>query len=286
MAIKKSALGRGLDALISTDFTKTEGSSSINEVPLKQIYANPDQPRREFDEERLQELADSIREIGIIQPITLRKIKDKEYQIIAGERRFRAAGIAELETIPAYIRTADDENVIEMALIENIQREDLNAMEVALACQHLLEVYSMTQEQLSTRIGKKRATVSNYIRLLRLPAEIQVALKDKLIDMGHARALLAIEDPIKQLALFHELRKHGYSVRRVEERVKQINEELDATTKRVSTSRKSIDVKLTNILGASVCVKCNNKGKGNITIPFKNQTELNRIIELIETIKK
>lgn len=286
MAIKKSALGRGLDALISTDFTKTEGSSSINEVPLKQIYANPDQPRREFDEERLQELADSIREIGIIQPITLRKIKDKEYQIIAGERRFRAAGIAKLETIPAYIRTADDENVMEMALIENIQREDLNAMEVALACQHLLEVYSMTQEQLSTRIGKKRATVSNYIRLLRLPAEIQVALKDKLIDMGHARALLAIEDPIKQLALFHELRKHGYSVRKVEERVKQINEELDATTKRVSTSRKSIDVKLTNILGASVCVKCNNKGKGNITIPFKNQTELNRIIELIETIKK
>lgn len=286
MAIKKSALGRGLDALISTDFTKTEGSSSINEVPLKQIYANPDQPRREFDEERLQELADSIREIGIIQPITLRKIKDKEYQIIAGERRFRAAGIAELETIPAYIRTADDENVMEMALIENIQREDLNAMEVALACQHLLEVYSMTQEQLSTRIGKKRATVSNYIRLLRLPAEIQVALKDKLIDMGHARALLAIEDPIKQLALFHELRKHGYSVRKVEERVKQINEELDAKTKRVSTSRKSIDVKLTNILGASVCVKCNDKGKGNITIPFKNQTELNRIIELIETIKK
>lgn len=286
MAIKKSALGRGLDALISTDFTKTEGSSSINEVPLKQIYANPDQPRREFDEERLQELADSIREIGIIQPITLRKIKDKEYQIIAGERRFRAAGIAELETIPAYIRTADDENVMEMALIENIQREDLNAMEVALACQHLLEVYSMTQEQLSTRIGKKRATVSNYIRLLRLPAEIQVALKDKLIDMGHARALLAIEDPIKQLALFHELRKYGYSVRKVEERVKQINEELDATTKRVSTSRKSIDVKLTNILGASVCVKCNDKGKGNITIPFKNQTELNRIIELIETIKK
>ena len=175
---------------------------------------------------------------------------------------------------------------MEMALIENIQREDLNAMEVALACQHLLEVYSMTQEQLSTRIGKKRATVSNYIRLLRLPAEIQVALKDKLIDMGHARALLAIEDPIKQLALFHELRKHGYSVRKVEERVKQINEELDATTKRVSTSRKSIDVKLTNILGASVCVKCNDKGKGNITIPFKNQTELNRIIELIETIKK
>ena len=285
MAIKKSALGRGLDALISTDYTKTEGSSSINEVPLKQIYANPDQPRREFDEERLQELADSIREIGIIQPITLRKIKENEYQIIAGERRYRAATIANLETIPAYIRTADDENVMEMALIENIQREDLNAMEVALACQNLLEVYSMTQEQLSTRIGKKRATVANYIRLLRLPAEIQVALKDKLIDMGHARALLAIDDPIKQLALFHELRKYGYSVRKVEERVKQINEATD-NTKKATTSRKSIDVKLTDILGTSVCVKCNDKGKGNITIPFKNQSELNRIIELIETIKK
>ncbi|MBQ5573748.1 MAG: ParB/RepB/Spo0J family partition protein [Bacteroidaceae bacterium] len=286
MAIKKSALGRGLDALISTDYTKTEGSSSINEVPLKQIYANPDQPRREFDEERLQELADSIREIGIIQPITLRKIKENEYQIIAGERRFRAATIANLETIPAYIRTADDENVMEMALIENIQREDLNAMEVALACQNLLEVYSMTQEQLSTRIGKKRATVANYIRLLRLPAEIQVALKDKLIDMGHARALLAIDDPIKQLALFHELRKFGYSVRKVEERVKQINEATDTIAKKATTSRKSIDVKLTDILGTSVCVKCNDKGKGNITIPFKNQSELNRIIELIETIKK
>lgn len=285
MAIKKSALGRGLDALISTDFTKTEGSSSINEVPLKQIYANPDQPRREFDEERLQELADSIREIGIIQPITLRKIKDKEYQIIAGERRYRAATIAKLETIPAYIRTADDENVMEMALIENIQREDLNAMEVALACQNLLEMYNMTQEQLSTRIGKKRATVSNYIRLLRLPAEIQVALKDKLIDMGHARALLAIEDPIKQLALFHEIRKFGYSVRKVEERVKQINGEIETSGKKSST-RKSIDIKLTDILGTSVCVKCNDKGKGNITIPFKNQSELSRIIELIETIKK
>lgn len=285
MAIKKSALGRGLDALISTDFAKTEGSSSISEVPLKQISANPDQPRREFDEERLQELADSIRQIGIIQPITLRKIKEKEYQIIAGERRYRAATIAQLETIPAYIRTADDENVMEMALIENVQREDLNAMEIALACQNLMELYGMTQEKLSTRIGKKRATISNYVRLLRLPAEIQVALKDKQIDMGHARALLAIEDPIKQLDLFHELKKHGYSVRKVEERVNQINGESATTAKRAS-ARKSIDLKLTDIIGTSVCVKCNDKGKGNITIPFRNQAEMNRIIELIETIKK
>ena len=201
---KKSALGRGLDALISTDFVKTQGSSSINEVPLDQIHANPDQPRRDFDPESLAELADSLREIGIIQPITLRKIKDGDYQIIAGERRFRAAGIAGLKTIPAYIRTADDENVMAMALIENIQREDLNSMEVALACQNLLEVYKMTQEQLSSRIGKNRATIANYIRLLKLPAEIQVALKNRQIDMGHARALLAIDDPVKQLRLFHE----------------------------------------------------------------------------------
>ena len=156
------ALGRGLDALISTDFVKTQGSSSINEVPLNQIHANPDQPRRDFDQESLEELAESLREIGIIQPITLRKMAEGDYQIIAGERRFRAAGIAGLKTIPAYIRTADDENVMAMALIENIQREDLNSMEVALACQNLLEVYNMTQEQLSSRIGKKRATIANY----------------------------------------------------------------------------------------------------------------------------
>ena len=161
---KKSALGRGLDALISTDLVQTQGSSSINEVPIDQIHANPDQPRRDFDPESLQELSDSIRQIGIIQPITLRKVKEGDYQIIAGERRFRAATMAGLKSIPAYIRTANDENVMAMALIENIQREDLNSMEVALACQNLLEVYDMTQEQLSSRIGKKRATIANYIR--------------------------------------------------------------------------------------------------------------------------
>lgn len=181
---KKSALGRGLDALISTELVQTQGSSSISEVPMSQIHANPDQPRRDFDPERLQELSESIHEIGIIQPITLRKISEGNYQIIAGERRFRAASMAGLESIPAYVRTADDENVMEMALIENIQREDLNSMEVALACQNLLEVYSMTQDQLSARIGKNRATIANYIRLLKLPAEIQVALKNKQIDMG------------------------------------------------------------------------------------------------------
>lgn len=288
MTPKKPALGRGLDALISTDMVRTEGSSSINEVPLSQIHANPDQPRRDFDEESLKELSDSIREIGIIQPITLRKIKDRDYQIIAGERRFRAAQLAGQKTIPAYVRTADDENVMEMALIENIQREDLNAMEVALACQNLLEVYNMTQERLSTRIGKKRATIANYIRLLKLPAEIQVALKNKRIDMGHARALLAINDPMKQLYLFHELNEKGYSVRMVEERAKQLNEGIiiskQKKNKDISSQYSSLSKKLSDFFGSSVKLKCYEDGKGNINISFKNEEELKRIMHLFDSI--
>lgn len=288
MTPKKPALGRGLDALISTDMVRTEGSSSINEVPLSQIHANPDQPRRDFDEESLKELSDSIREIGIIQPITLRKIKDRDYQIIAGERRFRAAQLAGQKTIPAYVRTADDENVMEMALIENIQREDLNAMEVALACQNLLEVYNMTQERLSTRIGKKRATIANYIRLLKLPAEIQVALKNKRIDMGHARALLAINDPMKQLYLFHELNEKGYSVRMVEERAKQLNEGIiiskQKKNKDISNQYSSLSKKLSDFFGSSVKLKCYEDGKGSINISFKNEEELKRIMHLFDSI--
>ena len=182
---RRNALGRGLDALLSMEEVKTEGSSSINEIELSQISVNPNQPRREFDETALEELADSIREIGIIQPITLRKVSDDEYQIIAGERRYRASQKAGLDTIPAYIRTADDENVMEMALIENIQREDLNSVEIALAYQHLIEQYDLTQERLSERVGKKRTTIANYLRLLKLPAPIQMALQNKQIDMGH-----------------------------------------------------------------------------------------------------
>ena len=284
---KKSALGRGLDALISTEFVKTQGSSSINEVPIDQIHANPDQPRRDFDPESLQELSDSIREIGIIQPITLRKIKEGDYQIIAGERRFRAASMAGLESIPAYIRTADDENVMAMALIENIQREDLNSMEVALACQNLLEVYDMTQEQLSARIGKKRATIANYIRLLKLPAEIQVALKNKQIDMGHARALLAIDDPMKQLQLFHELTKYGYSVRMVEMKARQMNAGSQAADKKESHKTLSpIARQLSKVLNAPVNLKTNTSGKGSISISFKNEDDLARIMQLFDRLKK
>ena len=284
---KKSALGRGLDALISTDFVKTQGSSSINEVPLDQIHANPDQPRRDFDQESLEELAESLREIGIIQPITLRKMAEGDYQIIAGERRFRAAGIAGLKTIPAYIRTADDENVMAMALIENIQREDLNSMEVALACQNLLEVYNMTQEQLSSRIGKKRATIANYIRLLKLPAEIQVALKNKQIDMGHARALLAIDDPMKQLQLFHELTKYGYSVRMVEEKARNMNEgKTSAAKRKTDDSLAPLAGKLSKFLGAPVKLKTTASGKGSISISFKNENDLARLMQLFDKLKK
>ena len=286
---KKSALGRGLDALISTDLVRTSGSSSISEVPLEQIYPNQDQPRKEFDPESLEELADSIREVGIIQPVTLRKKSDKEYQIIAGERRFRAAAMAGLKTIPAYIRTASDENLMEMALIENIQREDLNSIEVALACQHLIEVYNMTQEQLSARIGKKRATIANYIRLLKLPAEIQVALKNREIDMGHARALLAIDDPVKQLHLFHELKQHGYSVRMVEKKVKQINDDTKTAKtdkKKISDSLAPLEKQLSSYFDSNVKLKYNTNGKGSINIPFKNESDLTRIIKLFDGIRK
>ena len=282
---KKSALGRGLDALISTDFVKTQGSSSINEVPLDQIHANPDQPRRDFDQESLEELAESIREIGIIQPITLRKIGEGDYQIIAGERRFRATGIAGLKTIPAYIRTADDENVMAMALIENIQREDLNSMEVALACQNLLEVYNMIQEQLSSRIGKKRTTIANYIRLLKLPAEIQVALKNKQIDMGHARALLAIDDPMKQLQLFHELTKYGYSVRMVEDKARLMNEKRPKAKKPDDTLA-PLGRQLSKFLGAPVKLKTTVKGSGSINISFKDENDLTRLMQLFDKLKK
>ncbi len=284
---KKSALGRGLDALISTDLVKTQGSSSINEIPVDQIHANPDQPRRDFDPDSLQELSDSIRQIGIIQPITLRKIKEGDYQIIAGERRFRATVMAGLKTIPAYIRTADDENVMAMALIENIQREDLNSMEVALACQNLLEVYDMTQEQLSSRIGKKRATIANYIRLLKLPAEIQVALKNKQIDMGHARALLAIDDPMKQLQLFHELTKYGYSVRMVEDKARQMNDAKPTTRKKAADdSLAPLAGQLSKFLGAPVKLKTSASGKGSISISFKNEDDLARIMQMFDKLKK
>ena len=224
MAVHKkfNALGRGLDALISTDAVRTQGSSTINEIAIDQIEANPNQPRREFDDEALHELAVSIREIGIIQPITLRQITENKFQIIAGERRWRASQLAGLKAIPAYIRTIKDENVMEMALVENIQREDLNAVEIALAYEHLLEGSGMTQEKVSERVGKSRTAITNYLRLLKLPAQVQMALQKKEIDMGHARALLAIDDKDEQYNLANRIFDEKLSVRDTEKLVKEI----------------------------------------------------------------
>lgn len=292
---KKFALGRGLDALISHEEVKTSGSSSINEIELSKISVNPNQPRREFDPIALQELADSIAEIGIIQPITLRQISEDSYQIIAGERRYRASILAGLKTIPAYIRTADDENVMEMALIENIQREDLNSLEIALAYQHLIEQYELTQERLSERIGKKRTTIANYLRLLKLPAPIQMALKNKEIDMGHARALLTLDDPKTQIRIFNEIVSQGYSVRKVEEIVKAL-----ASGESVKSGRKTITPKgtqlseeysmlqnhLCSFFGTKVQLSCSNKGKGKISIPFNSEADLERIMEILDSLKK
>lgn len=292
---KKFTLGRGLDALISTETeVKTSGSSSINEIELSKISVNPNQPRRDFDPIALQELADSISEIGIIQPITLRKTDEDSYQIIAGERRYRASIQAGLRTIPAYIRTADDENVMEMALIENIQREDLNSLEIALAYQHLLEQYELTQERLSERVGKKRTTVANYLRLLKLPATIQMALKNKEIDMGHARALLALDDPKTQIRIFNEILEHDYSVRKVEDMVKAltVGESVESGGKKIAPKGAKLSEEYTmlqnhlcNFFGSKVQLSCSAKGKGKISIPFSSESDLERIMEILDTLK-
>ncbi len=290
---KFPALGRGLDALISTEEeVHTSGSSSISEVPVFKIKANPNQPRREFSPEALQELADSIRQIGIIQPITLRLMEDGSYQIIAGERRWRASQMAGLTTIPAYIRTADDENMMQMALVENIQREDLNAIEIALAYQSLIEQYNLTQDKLSEKVGKKRATVANCLRLLKLPAQVQMALKNKEIDQGHARALLGLDKPSLQVKLFNEIRERGYSVRQVEEMVKALNngETLksgrhtlrDKGAKRLPEEYNELRARLSGVFGTKVQMTCSQQGKGKISIPFESEEQLERIIAAID----
>ena len=295
MAVHKkyNALGRGLDALISTEGVRPQGSSTINEIPLAQIEANPNQPRREFDPEALQELATSIREIGIIQPITLRQIDDNRFQIIAGERRWRASQIAGLTAIPAYIRTISDESIMEMALVENIQREDLNAIERALAYQHLLENDGMTQEKVSERVGKSRAAIANYLRLLRLPAQIQLSLQKKEIDMGHARALLSLDSPSLQIKLYKEIMKNNYSVRKVEEMVNLLRngEDVSSGSKKIvakQTLPEEFNVlkdRLSSFLNTKVQFSCNPKGKGKISIPFNNEEDLERILTLFDQLK-
>ncbi|CEA14904.1 nucleoid occlusion protein [Fermentimonas caenicola] len=299
---KKNALGRGLDALITFNEGDTQGSSSISEVELHKIAPNPDQPRRSFDEEALQELAASIKSIGLVQPITLREIDEDSYEIIAGERRYRASLMAGLTSIPAYIKTADDDETMEMALIENIQREDLNSIEIALAYQKLINTLSLTQEQLSERVGKKRATVANYLRLLKLPAEVQMGVKDKKIDMGHARALVTMNDPVAQLSLYNVILQEGLSVRNVETIVreysegKQIEDIINPEGKSAKSENKKTKQKLpddfeilkkhlSSYFETDVQFSYNKNGKGKITIPFNSSDELERIIVMFDKMK-
>ena len=304
MKSNKTGLGRGLDALISIDDTSSslssgDAPSSINEVDIDLIHANPAQPRQNFDEDALDELAESIRNIGIIQPITLRQEEDGTYMIIAGERRFRAAQRAGLMSVPAYIRTVGDDTVMEMALIENIQREDLNAIEVALAYQQLQSRYGITQEEVSQRVGKSRATVTNFMRLLRLPAEIQLAIKDRRLSMGHARALLSLEDPEQQVALFHMIEAQDLSVRKVESLVRDFIEGriLDFRTEGQAGAARhaagqqpqnelfgTLSQHLSEMFSTKVKMSCNAKGQGKITIPFKSDDELQNIITMLDKL--
>lgn len=293
MAPKRSALGRGLGSLISMDDVPATGSSAINDVDIDLISPNPEQPRTTFDEEALGELAASIRELGIIQPLSLRKTGPSSYQIIAGERRYRAARMAGLTSVPAYIRTANEAELTEMALIENIQREDLNAIEIALTFRKLIDQYSLTQERLSERIGKKRATIANFLRLLRLPAEVQLGLRDKRVDMGHARALLAVEDPTMQLKLYNRIVKEGLSVRKVEEIVKSLKEDPAAQSEKpaprdngLARDFEILKQHLSDKFQAPVQFACDRTGKGKITFSFKNETELERLITIFDEIKQ
>lgn len=291
---KVSALGRGLDALISTETVSAQGSSTINEVPIDQIEANPDQPRREFDSVALEELANSIKQLGLVQPITVRQLDEHKFQIIAGERRWRASQLASLTAIPAYIRTIKDENVMELALVENIQREDLNAIEIALAYEHLQEKSGLTQEKVAARVGKSRVAVTNYLRLLKLPAQVQMALQKKEIDMGHARALLSLNSPSQQIKLFHEIQKNAFSVRKVEELCQQLNNGEDIQTAKKKIAAKSklpeefnlLKKRLSDFFNTKVQMTYGAKGKGKISIPFASEEELLHIMEVMDGLKQ
>jgi ParB family chromosome partitioning protein len=293
MMAKKNALGRGLGALMTdaNEIGTSKSSASIIEVDIADIEANPWQPRTTFDEEKLSELAQSIKEIGIIQPLTLRKLKHGKYQIISGERRFRASKLAGLSSVLAYVRTADDDTMLEMALVENIQREDLDPVEIAISYQRLIDECNLTQESMSERVGKKRSTISNYLRLLRLPAEIQLGLRNKEITMGHARALIGVEDPEIQKALYEKIIKEDYSVRRIEKEVKELNagekEVKKAPVEKKSLSEDYVMLKqqLSDMFQTNIKFDRNDKGKGKIIIPFGSDDELEKIINILDKAK-
>ncbi|MEM9339978.1 MAG: ParB/RepB/Spo0J family partition protein [Bacteroidota bacterium] len=288
---KRTGLGRGLGALLEDSEeekkVKKEVSPSngtINEISIDQIETNPWQPRTEFDEEALNELADSIKVQGIIQPITVRSLSSSEYQLISGERRLQASRRAGLKTIPAYVRTADDQQMLEMALIENIQRENLNSIEVALSYQRLLTECKLKQEELGDRVGKNRTTVNNYLRLLKLPPDIQAALRDGKISMGHARALITIEDVDLQLDIFKQILLNDLSVRKVEALVRTTGkkETKNADTSTLDPEIKNLQTKLSSHFGSKISVKANEQNKGEIKIPFQSTEDLNRILEILD----
>ena len=289
MMAKRNALGRGLGALITDADQMRDTAPVSNEIAITEIEANPFQPRIHFDEEALQELAASIKELGIIQPITLRKTAGGKYQIIAGERRFRAAKLAGLDKVPAFVREAGDEAMLEMALVENIQREDLDAIEVALSYQRLIDECQLTQETLSERVGKKRSTVSNYLRLLRLPAVIQKAIREQEISMGHARALVNIPEPETQIMIYRQIVKYDFSVRKTEEIVRKISsEDGEGTVSRKPSGNSDIYSELKTHLSkyfqTSVGFKIDDKNKGKIIIPFNDSKELERIIGIFDKL--
>lgn len=287
---KKNALGRGLGALIEEPESNDQllEGSAVTEIQVRKIEANPWQPRTKFDEEALEELADSIKQVGIIQPVTVRLTDDGTYQLITGERRYRAARKLGLKTIPAFVRFAEDTNMLEMALIENIQREDLDAIEVSISYQRLIDECNLTQESLSDRVGKKRSTVSNYLRLLKLPAEIQLGIREKKISMGHARALINLEDPAIQLDVYHKTISSFLSVRNVEELVRKIQnppeKKENDDPKPSKKVYEELRVHLAKQFGADVDFKRSNKGSGKIVISFKSDEDLERIIAILDKL--
>lgn len=291
MNSKKKVLGRGLSAILEspeTDITTKDISGdfvagAIASIPIEQVETNPFQPRVDFEPEALNDLADSIREQGIIQPLTVRKMGYDRYQLISGERRLRASQLAGLSEVPCYIRIANDQQVLEMALVENIQREDLNSLEVALSYQRLIEECELTQEELSQRVGKNRTTISNYMRLLKLPAEVQVSIRDGKITMGHARALINVDEEEVQIEILHQIIENDLSVREVEERVRNYNKAVPqhkAPVKHVIPEEiMNFSKSIADKLNTKVSVQLNNKGKGNIVISFQSKNELERLLQ-------
>ena len=297
-AKNKNVLGRGLGNLLGgeTATQALQSTTSIQELPLEKIAPNPDQPRKHFEQEALEELAASLKILGLVQPITVQALPSGSYQIISGERRWRAAQMAGLKTLPAYIRATQPSELLELALIENIQREDLNAIEVALAYQQLTEQYGLSQSKVAERVGKKRVTVTNYIRLLQLPAEIQLGLTQRLIDMGHARALLQVDDTERQIELYNLIITEHLSVRAVEELARAIAEAPETTPLPTpqhqhseKTERKDfklLEQHLAQVFSSKVTLRCSASGKGKLTIPFSGDEELERIMQLLERIQK